>query len=556
MPNRVFNIVGWIGIALVLAALAAGVADRTGLIVIDPAWDPYLYWGTLAGFALVVIYMLSQWREVARAFNQRQARLGAMAATSVAAVLGILIMINYLAVRQSARWDLTENRIYSLSDQSVRILEGLDAPVRILLFAQEPQFQTFRDRLDGYANASSLVTVEYIDADRQPGIARQYDVQQYGTTVFEYEGRVERVTTPTEQDLTNALIKVMAGAEYAAYFTTGHGEHNPTDTDPRNGYSGIAAALQRDNYRVETLVLAQQGDVPADANVVVVAGPTADFLQPEIDALARYIAGGGKVLFMIDPPDTGDTPSLANLTALIARWGVQLGNDVVVDVSGMGQLLGTDESVPVVSTYPPHAITEGFSLLTAFPMARSVTPAPDTSPDAPFVQSILQTSARSWAETNITELQTSGQVQLDVDSGDRQGPISLGVVVLADLPEAPAAEENGDDAAAAGDAANAGDDGEAEDESEVPREIRLAVFGDSDFVANSTGSVTGNSDLFLNAVNWLAQQEDLIAIRPKLPEDRRLTITAAQQRTVFWLSFLILPVVIIGSGVYIWWLRR
>jgi ABC-type uncharacterized transport system involved in gliding motility auxiliary subunit len=172
------------------------------------------------------------------------------------------------------------------------------------------------------------------------------------------------------------------------------------------------------------------------------------------------------------------------------------------------------------------------------------------------VQSILQTSARSWAETNITELQTSGQVQLDVDSGDRQGPISLGVVVLADLPEAPAAEENGDDAAAAGDAANAGDDGEAEDESEVPREIRLAVFGDSDFVANSTGSVTGNSDLFLNAVNWLAQQEDLIAIRPKLPEDRRLTITAAQQRTVFWLSFLILPVVIIGSGVYIWWLRR
>lgn len=554
MLSRIVGALGWIGTTLVFAALAARVVGGTGLMTLGPAWDPYVYWGAVAGFACVVVYVLGQWRDIARVFRRRQARLGAMALTSVAAVLAILVMINYLAVRQSVRWDLTQNRIYSLSDQTRRILDGLDAPVRIRLFAQEPDFATYRDRLDEYANASSEVTVEYIDADRQPALARQYDVQQYGTTVFEYEGRVERTTNATEQDLTNALIKVLAGEEYVAYFTIGHGEHNPTDSDSRNGYSGISAALERDNYRVETLVLAQQTDVPDDADVVIIAGPRTDFFQPEIDALSRYIDGGGKVLFMIDPPADADSPSLPNLTSLVQHWGVQLGNDVVVDISGMGQLLGTDASVPVVASYPSHAITKDFKVLTAYPMARSVTPEPGLGSDAPFVQSIVQTSARSWAETNIAELQASGQVQLDPESGDRQGPISLAVAVTAQLPDQGAG--NDDATAAADDEADGAADAADEDAEGPKPEIRLAVFGDSDFVANYTGNVTGNADLFLNTVNWLAQQENLIAIRARQPEDRRLTMTASQQRSVFWFSLLVMPVFIIGSGVYIWWQRR
>ena len=535
MLNRILGFVGWLGTALVFAALAVRVVGR--FRTIDPRWDSYALAAAIAGFVCVLLYTLGQWREIVRMFQRRQTRLGTMALTGVLAVLGILIIVNMLVKDHGKRWDLTKNRIYSLSDQTVKILTNLDAPVKIMLFAREPDFPTYRDRLDEYAHASSKVTVEYIDADKKPAVAKQYQVESYGTTAFEYKGRVERVTANTEQDLTNGLIKVLAGKEHKAYFTAGHGERDTASTE-RTGYSGIAAALQRDNFKVDKLVLAQQGDVPADATVVVIAGPTTDFFPQEIEALKRYINKGGKVLFLIDPPDKLDSPPLTSLTALVHDWGVQLGNDVVVDVSGMGQLLGTDASVPVAATYPTHPITEHFSTLTAFPMARSVTPIEGQSPDQPVAQKFVETSARSWAELDIKQLTTTGQVAMDPTKGDKQGPITLGVAVSAPLPGQPPADRS-----------------KAPEEGPKP-EIRLAVVGDSDFIANYIGNVRGNADLFLNTVNWLAQQENLIAIRPKQPEDRRITMTAAQQRNVLWLSMLVLPGLIITSGVYTWWRRR
>jgi ABC-type uncharacterized transport system involved in gliding motility auxiliary subunit len=531
MLNRILNVAGWVGIALVFGTLLATLSGRLG-----PEWDPYIRWARYAGFASIVLYMLGQWREIGRLFQGRQARLGSMALVSVVAVLGILVILNYLASREKKRWDLTKNQIYSLSEQTTKLVGGLSSPVKILLFAPEDEFPSYRDRLDGYANASKQVSVEYIDTAKRPALAKQYDVQVNGTTVFEYMGRVERVTTNTEQDLTNGLIKVLAGKEHKAYFTSGHGEHDPTNSDRRLGYSGIAAGLARDNFKVEKLVLAQESDVPADATLVVVAGPTADFFPPEIEALKRYITKGGKVLFMVDPPDKADSPALSNLVALIEEWGVQLGNDIVVDVSGMGQLLGTGPEVPVAATYPPHAITEGFTFVTAYPTARSVTPMPGAGADKPVAQAFVQTSPRSWAEADIKGLITTGEVAMDPAKGDKQGPISLAVAVSAPVGGQPATPAKPD---------------------EPPKpEIRLAVLGDSDFVANYTGNIRGNADLFLNTVNWLAQQENLIAIRPRQPEDRRITMTAAQQRYVMLLSMLLVPGTILGAGIYTWWRRR
>lgn len=539
MLNRILGVIGWVGTALVAVALAVTVARWFGRDLLGPRWDPYVFWAAMAGLVCVLLYTAGQWREIARSFQRRQTRYGTMALTSIVTFLGILAIINYLATRQSKRWDLTQGQIYSLSEQTVKILGGLDAPVKIRLFAREAEFPTYRDRLDQYAYASSRLSVDYIDADKQPALAKQYDVQAYGTSVFEYKGRTERVTTNTEQDLTNGLIKVLAGKEHRAYFTSGHGEHD-TASSERAGYSGITTALQRDNFKIDKLVLAQQADVPADATVVIVAGPTIDFFPAEIDALKRYITKGGKVLFMIDPPEKVDSPPLTGLSALIAEWGVQLGNDVVVDVSGMGQLLGTDASVPVAATYPPHAITERFTYVTAYPMARSVTPVPDAGAGAnkPVAQAFIQTSERSWAETDVKAMITTGKVAMEVAKGDRQGPISLGVAVTA-----PVSGGSADEVA-------------KKDETQSKPEIRIAVFGDSDFVANYTGNIQGNPDLFLNTVNWLAQQENLISIRPRQPQDRRLTMTEAQRRSVLWLSIFVLPGLIIGSGVYTWWRRR
>ena len=210
------------------------------------------------------------------------------------------------------------------------------------------------------------VTLEFIDVDKDPVAAREYEVQVYGTIVLEYEDRIERVVSEEEQDLTNALIKVIEGEEQRVYFVEGHGERS-TDGEDRDGYNGLSEALRLDNLKVSSVVLAQTGEVPEDASVVVVAGPSNDLLAGEVDVLRDYLESAGKLLVLLDPPDDPETTDQSNLISLISEWGIDVGNDVVVDASGVGQLLGTDATVPIAASYPPHPITENFELLTAFP---------------------------------------------------------------------------------------------------------------------------------------------------------------------------------------------
>ena len=292
------------------------------------------------------------------------------------------------------------------------------------------------------------------------------------------------------------------------------------------------------------MTLALAGEVPADAAVLVVAGPATDLLPAETDMLRAYLDGGGKLLVLLDPPDGPDTENRNNLIGLIADWGIEVGQDIVVDVSGVGQLLGTDATVPVAATYPQHPITDGFALLTAFPLARSVTPA-EGGAGGRVATSFAETSPRSWAESNLDL--SSGEVAMEEDQGDVPGPISIAAAV-AETVEASAASEPPADA-------DGGEDAN-EDAEDTPAEARLAVFGDSDFAANSSLGIQGNRDLALNAVNWLAEQENLISIRPREPEDRRITLTADQQFRIFIASLLLIPGMIVGAGVLTWWRRR
>lgn len=525
MVNRILSLVGWVGTAMVFVA----VAIRFGL----PAKEQYAYYLAWAGLICVLAYTLGQWREIAKVFARRQTRYGTLAATSVLTVLGILIAINYIGARQNKRWDLTANKQFSLSDQSKNVIAKLDAPLQILVFDKETEFPRFQDKLKEYQYLSKQVTAEYIDVDKKPAAARQNQISQYGTIVLNYKGRTERVTADNEQDITNGIIKVVSGQQRKLYFTQGHGERDTGSSD-RDGYNAIAAALGRENYGVDKLVLAQQGAVPADATMVVIAGPKTDFFAPEIDALKKYLETSGKVMLEIDPPDKPDSQPLSNLIALAHDWGVQVGNDVVVDVSGMGRLIGTDASVPVAANYPAHPITQRFSLLTAFPLARSASPVTG-GVNGHTAQTFVESSPRSWAEADIKSLLTSGEVSLDEAKGDKKGPVSIGSAVSASSTAAP----------------------KPGDPPDAPKpETRVVVIGDSDFAANAGLGIQGNRDLFMNIVGWLSQQENLISIRPKEPDDRRLTLTATQQANITWLSLLIIPAAIFGTGVYTWWRRR
>ena len=529
MLQQILGIVGWIGTALVFGAV--------GVRFLRPEWDQYAVYAAWAGLACVILYTLGQWRDIVAYFRQRNTRYGALAGASVIIVLGILVAVNYVSTRQNKRWDLTSNKQYSLSEQTIKLLKELDSPVKFLVFDQAANFDTYRARLTEYEyQAPDRVEVEYVDADQRPVQARQYNVDTYGTVIIEYKGRQERVMSEAEQDLTNGLIKVITGQQKKVYFVQGHGEKDTANTE-RTGYSSIAEALGRDNYGIEKLVLAQNQDVPSDASVVVLAGPQNDLLAPEIEMFRRYLATGGHLLVLLDPPDAKRPPTPL-IEGLLKEWSVDAGHNLVIDASGMGQLFGGGPEVPVATTYAPHAITERFnSVMTAFPLARSIAPT-GSAIEGRVAQTIIETGPRSWAET---DLNPSGAVAMSVESGDKPGPVSVGVAITAPIlnaaqkanlpvPEAPDAGPR--------------------------KESRMTVIGDSDFASNYALGIPGNRDLFVNTVNWLAQQEGLIAIRPREPDDRRITLTARSIQGIFLMSVFALPALVFGTGIYTWWRRR
>ena len=284
MATKIAAILGWLGTALVVVAL--------GLWYVKPEWEEYRRYIAWAGLATILVYLVAQWRESQQGHNARQAKLGALSVVSIAAVLALLAGLNYLGVRQNKRWDLTANQVFSLSEQTLKVLQGLDSPAKLTVFDQAAQFDRFRDRLEEYTYQSKQLSVDYVDIDRQPARAKAANVQTAGTMVLEYKGRVERITTLEEQDIANAFIKATTGQERKVYFTAGHGEKDPTNSE-RTGYSAVAQSLTSDNYVSEKLVLAQSPTVPDGATTGDRRRPAHRFL-PAGGRRARDLSGQGR----------------------------------------------------------------------------------------------------------------------------------------------------------------------------------------------------------------------------------------------------------------------
>jgi ABC-type uncharacterized transport system involved in gliding motility auxiliary subunit len=529
--QKALNVIGWIGTALVMAAVAMRwiTPDR-------PELSRYLAW---AGLATVVVYIAGQWRDVVEFYKGRGARYGTLSIVSIIVFLGILVAVNYLGARQNKRWDLTANQVFSLSDQTIKILKELKEPVTFVVYERQDRQDLHRDRLEEFTYQTAQVRTEFVDPDREPARAQEAKIETLPTILIQYAGRTERVSSSNEQDLTNGLIKAVTGQAKKVYFTQGHGEKDPASSD-RTGYSTIGDALKQDNFAVESLLLVTQKAVPDDATIVVIAGPATDFFPPEIEALKAYVAKGGKVLVLLDPPSK---PGAAQpqLTQFLTDWGINAGSDIVLDASGVGQMLGTDASVPVAAQYPTHPITQGFRVLTAYPMARSMSPIEGGS-NSHIAQPLVNTSQQSWAESDLASLSTGkGQVEFNPDKGDKQGPITLAAAVSAPATVTPPKPANA-----------------SPDSTEAPAtpETRVVAVGDSDFASNMAIGVQGNRDFFMNSLNWLAQQENMIAVRPRQPQDHRLTLTADQQNRIMILSLFIIPGLVFASGVYTWWRRR
>ena len=526
MLKTILNVLSYLGMALVFGAVVVKFTR--------PEWDRYATYAAWTGLVLVILYTLGQWREIAEYFRRRNARYGAIASLSVVLALAILVAANWVSTRQNKRWDLTANKQYTLSDQTVNLLKGLDSPLKLMVFDLQTRLDSHRANVEQYRYHSSQVSLEYIDPERQPLQAQQYEIREAPTFILEYKGRRERATATDERQMANTLIKLIKPQTRKVYFLQGHGEKDPTVND-RGGYGAAANQLKQDNYQVEKLVLAQQKDVPADATVVVIAGATNDLLPEELEALRRYLGRAGKLMVLIDPQVGPKATPLPGLTALVREWAIDIGNNLVIDITGAA------EPTNAVAVEYPHQSAEALrGQLTLFPLARSIEPVME-GVNGRFAQPVVQTSQASWAETDLN-LQEGSGVKPEPEKGDKPGPVTI----------AAATSATAESAVTAGDAAKAAAGGDAPPKPET----RVMVFGDSDFASNNVGGVPGNLNLFGNAVNWLAQQEDLISIRPKEAGDRRITLTSNQLQAMQWLSIVLIPAAVLLVGVATWWRRR
>ncbi|HXG20981.1 MAG TPA: DUF4350 domain-containing protein [Methylomirabilota bacterium] len=440
-----------------------------------------------------------------------------------------LIGLQATSIRHNARWDLSPTKALSLSPQTRDVLRTLDRDVELTLFfgGSPDTYQHYEDLFKRYTAETPHFRYRILSRDRNLGLAQEYGATHYGATVLEYDGQRKLLSLPTEESITQALFQFQHGEKKNVYFVGGHGENDPHSRQPQEGYSEAAAALENENFVVRVLQLARGSGVPPDAALVVVGGPRTDLLPEELAALDEYVQKGGRLLLMIDPI------AAPNLTAFLARYGIALAEDLVYDPEN--RLFGGDALSPIVSLYNTGVpIVRDFHVNTIFSLARSVEPAePPPSPTitvAPF----CRTGPGSWARFSPTA--TAPATALDFEGTKaRPGPISVAVAATINLDNNP--------------------NGRADPERSTElseRVARIVVYGDSDFISNARLSLLGNKDLFLNTVQWLAGEEQLITQRPKdetiAPKLSNVYLTAQQSRVLFWLAAVIEPSLVLVAG--------
>lgn len=487
-------------------------------------WRLFNWIALLSGGALMVIYWVRKYQSIKEFFSTRSFKQSSNIFVMCLLVLGIVILVNIILIRHNYRWDTTKGKLFSLSPQSKKIVRELKNDVLVKAFFRPSNQTGIRDLLSEYADQSNRFQYEIIDPDVNPGLVKQYNIESYGTIVLEHKDNIEQLKEDTEQEITNALIKVTREGVRKIYFTTMHGEHDIDNVNPE-GLHEAKQGLEKENYKVEKLFLAEKQTVPEDCAVLVICGPNKDLLEIEYQAIEKYLDPGGKLFILLDPEQP-------DLLKLLSQWGFEIGNNTIIDVSPVGQLFGAGYGSPLITRYEAHEITENFNLMSIFRLARSVTSV--AQPDSGItVKTLIQTTEfpGSWAETNLEV----DNIQFD-EGKDLKGPISIVAIAEKDVTSGP--------------------DSTLEADSAQRLKTRIAVFGDSDFITNAYYHFQGNKDLFLNVISWLAEQGDLISIRSKEPADNRLALTALQSQIIFWFGVVLLPLSILIAGMVIYAQRK
>ncbi len=476
------------------------------------------------GLLFVALFLVTGWESIPALVGQRQTRYGSGVVVSTVAFVVILVALAYLTTRHNARIDLTEAGVYGLAPQSRQVVDKLDGTLELHAFVEGGVNDQLHALLDSYRQESDKVVYRLVDPDRSPDLVSRYGITALNSVHMAYGGESTVVTSPSEETITNGIIKVTRTSKKTVCFVTGHGEPDLEDEENTRGYARAKRALENENYDVKSIMPASAGTVEDSCSVVVVAGPQRPLLSGEIELLEGYLKTGGHLLAMLQPRTADE------VVVMLARWGAGVGNDVVIDQQlrlFQGPTVGVE---PMAASYGDHPITQGFrrDSITVYNLARSVEPATDGKAGLTAV-SLVKTGPQSWAESDVAMLFDQNRVALD--GSDRRGPVSLGVAVTGNL-KAMGLEAAG--------------------------EARIVVFGNSRFADNEylANPTFFNQDLFLNAVGWLVGQEELVSIRSRTVRASRVQMTPEQNVMLFVTSVLLMPQLLLMGGIVVWWRRR
>ena len=434
---------------------------------------------------------------------------------SVVLLIAVIVLLGRLSLRYPLEWDWTYGQRNSLSEASVQVLQTLDGPIHIRAFVTHDTAlrARIRDLVSRYQRVDSAVTLTWVNPDQAPDQARAAGIVADGELVVTYAERSEHLHTLDEQRLTNVLYRLSRGVDRQVYFITGHGERRP-DGEANHDLGRFGRQLQAKGIATPTLSLATVGDIPEDADAVVLADPRWPLFAHELAALRRHLAAGGHFLWLAE---AGGSDQLAD-------WQRELGLEplpgIVVDAPTQ-QFGIQDPTLTLIAQYDlNHPVTQGFDLLTVLPQAMAFAPRSDEAWEA---LPLFSTPAGAWNETGDLD----GDIVHNPGAAERFGPLMIGAALSAVAPQTPAQAQQ-----------------------------RLAVIGDADFLANAYLGNGGNLDLGLKVFNWLAGDDALIPIAPKTAPDRALSLSQRSQ-TLIGIGFLfILPGVWIMTGVVIGWRRR
>jgi len=458
--------------------------------------------------------------EIPLLLKARQTKYVAYVTLYIAVVLAIITVANVLGDRYNKTYDATANKRYSLSEQTAKIVKGLKEPATISYYDRPTGFSRAKDTLEQYSNLSPKVHVQYVDLEKNPLAAREAGVKSLGTTIVQIGARKEEANGLTEEGITGAFIRDLKSNTRTICFVTGSGEHQIDETGG-DGYSRFKDLLGKEGYESKSINLLMKAEVPSYCTVVVLAGPKSDYQQPEVDAIKKYVEDGGRALFLLNPPLKMGRTEIADNEALsktLESWGVTADKNLILDLNPIGQLAGLGYQDALVTRYDSHEIVNAMKgTATAFPYSRSLEV---KNGDKTTVDKLFESSETSLATDKLDTPRINAS-----DPKNKKGPLTM---------------------AAAGSYRTGKENTQG----------RFVVVGSSDWVANGFIPFNGNRDLAMNAINWLASDEELISIRPKDRDDRRITMTKSQLNWLGISSLGVLPLGILIAGVWVWWRRR